>query len=181
VICPKLDAEAVARTGAELAGHPRVREVRFIDDTGDWNTDPTYPDGLYLGLQCRSPVGEVWKVDIWFVADPDRQPDLTHARDLPRRLTAETRAAILVVKDAWAGRPEYGRDVRSWDIYTAVVDHGCGLPRNSRTGCGAVKPDHREQGERQRSPRVPSAPVVRKRRGDLVRTGGRPVGTVGQG
>jgi hypothetical protein len=29
-------------------------------------------------------------VDIWFVDDPDRQPDLAHARDLPKRLTAET-------------------------------------------------------------------------------------------
>jgi hypothetical protein len=50
------------------------------------------------------------------VDDPDRQPDLAHVRDLPKRLTAETRAAILVVKEAWAGRPEYRRDVRSWDI-----------------------------------------------------------------
>jgi hypothetical protein len=128
VVCRRPDAEAVAGAGASLAGHPRVREVRFVDDTGDWNTDPTYPDGLYLGLRCRSLVGEMWKVDIWFVDDPDRQPDLAHARDLPKRLTAETRAAILGVKDAWAGRPEYRRKVRSWDIYTAVLDHGVRTP-----------------------------------------------------
>jgi hypothetical protein len=128
VVCRRLDAGAVAGAGASLVGHPRVREVRFIDDTGDWNTDPTYPDGLYLGLQCRSLAGEMWKVDIWFVDDPNRQPDLAHARDLPRRLTAETRVAILGVKDAWAGRPEYRREVRSWDIYTAVLDHGVRTP-----------------------------------------------------
>jgi hypothetical protein len=128
VVCRRLDTDAVAAAGALLAGHPRVREVRFIDDTGDWNADPTYPDGLYLGLQCRSLVGEIWKVDIWFVDDPDRQPDLAHVRDLPKRLTAETRAAILGVKDAWAGRPEYRREVRSWDIYTAVLDHGVRTP-----------------------------------------------------
>jgi hypothetical protein len=128
VVCRSLDADAVAGAGALLAGHPRVREVRFIDDTGDWNTDPTYPDGLYLGLRCRSLAGEMWKVDIWFVDDPDRQPDLAHAGDLPKRLTAETRAAILGVKDAWAGRPEYHRDVRSWNIYTAVLDHGVRTP-----------------------------------------------------
>lgn len=39
VVCRRLDAEAAAGAGALLAGHPRVREVRFIDDTGDWNTD----------------------------------------------------------------------------------------------------------------------------------------------
>lgn len=128
VVCRRHDAEAVAGAGAALAGHPRVREVRFIDDTGDWNTDPTYPDGLYLGLGCRSLAGEIWKVDIWFVDDPERQPDLAHARDLPKRLTTETRAAILGVKDAWAGRPEYRREIRSWDIYTTVLDHGVRTP-----------------------------------------------------
>jgi hypothetical protein len=102
--------------------------VRFINDTGVWNTDPTYPDGLYLGLQCRSEVGHLWNVDIWFVDEPDRQPDLATMRDLPSRLTEETRAAILLVKDAWAGRPEYRRDVRSWDIYTAVLDDGVRTP-----------------------------------------------------
>jgi hypothetical protein len=65
VVCHRLDAEVVAGAGALLAGHPRVREVRFIDDTGDWIVDPTYPEGLYLGLRCRSLVGEMWKVDIW--------------------------------------------------------------------------------------------------------------------
>jgi hypothetical protein len=141
VVCHRLDAAAAARTGALLAGHPRVREVRFIDDTGDWNTDPTYPDGLYLGLGCRSLVGEIWKVDIWFVDDPDRQPDLAHVRDLPRRLTAETRAAILGVSRPGpvdpntAGRSGAGTSTpRCWTT-------GCGRPRSSRPGCGAGKAD----------------------------------------
>ncbi|HYT77703.1 MAG TPA: hypothetical protein VEQ37_00270 [Actinomycetota bacterium] len=43
VVCPRLDVEAVVRTGAGFARHRRVREVRFINDTGEWNTDPTYP------------------------------------------------------------------------------------------------------------------------------------------
>jgi hypothetical protein len=147
VVCQRLDADAVAGAGASLAGHPRVREIRFIDASGDWNTDPTYPDGLYLGLRCRSLAGEIWKVDIWFVDDPDRQPDLAHARDLPKRLTTETRAAILLVKVAWAGRPEYRRDVRSWDIYTAVLDHEVRTPAQFeawlRRRCGLARRPHR--------------------------------------
>lgn len=94
--------------------------VCFRNDTGSWNTDPRYPDGLYLGLRCRGRTGEQWNVDIWFVDEPDRQPDLAHVRDLPARLTDETRAAILSVKHARAGRPGY----RSWDVYTAVLDDG---------------------------------------------------------
>ncbi|MEV7630398.1 hypothetical protein [Actinoplanes sp. NPDC089786] len=128
VVCPKLDAGAVADTGALLARHAATREVRFRNDTGGWNTDPRYPDGLYLGLQCRGRTQQQWKVDIWFVDEPDRQPDLTHVRELPARLTEDTRAAILLVKDAWAGRTEYGRSVSSWDIYTAVLDGSVRTP-----------------------------------------------------
>jgi hypothetical protein len=128
VVCPTLDIAAVALTGARIAAHPRVREVGFRNDTGRWNTDPAYPDGLYLGVRCHSPADEAWNVDIWFVDEPDRQPDLAHLRQLPQRLTDQARATILAIKDAWAGRPEYGRSVRSWDIYTAVLDHGVGGP-----------------------------------------------------
>jgi hypothetical protein len=53
VVCPSLDVGEVADTGARLARHHRVREVRFRNDTGGWNTDPDYPDGLYLGVDCR--------------------------------------------------------------------------------------------------------------------------------
>ena len=123
VVCQqRLDPEAVVTTGARLAAEPAVRELSFRNDTGAWNTDPSYPDGLYLGLRCRSAAGHEWRVDVWFVDEPHRQPDLRHVRELPARLTSETRAAILLIKDAWAGRPEYGREVRSWDIYTAVLD-----------------------------------------------------------
>jgi hypothetical protein len=57
VICPTLESEAAAPIGARLAVHPRVRQVLFRNDTGAWNTDPTYPDGLYLGLKYRTPAG----------------------------------------------------------------------------------------------------------------------------
>src|SRR4051794_27588265 len=67
VVCAGLDAGAVADTGARLARHERMREVRFRNDTGAFNTDPAYPDGLYLGLECTGPDGHRWKADIWFV------------------------------------------------------------------------------------------------------------------
>jgi hypothetical protein len=54
VVCQTLDVGPVADTGARLARHERVREVRFRNDTDEWNTDSRYPDGLYLNLDCRS-------------------------------------------------------------------------------------------------------------------------------
>jgi hypothetical protein len=122
VKCPTLAVEPVAAIGARLAADHRVRQVVFRNDTGPWNSDPAYPDGLYLGLKCRTEAGADWTIDVWFVDRPDRQPDLTHLRTLPPRLTPETRLAILTIKSAWAARPEYGRSVRSFDIYSAVLD-----------------------------------------------------------
>lgn len=124
VICSELDAECVATIGARLAVHPRIQQVLIRDDTGSWNTDPTYPDGLYLGLRYRSPGGSDWKLDIWFVDDPDHQPDLSHLRNLTAQLTPGKRGAILLIKSWWACRPEYGTTVRSVDIYSAVLDDG---------------------------------------------------------
>ncbi|GII25086.1 hypothetical protein Pme01_46830 [Planosporangium mesophilum] len=131
VVCPALDAAttgAVAQIGARLAVHPRVRQVQFRDDTGVWNTDPAYPDGLYLGLRYRSPQGRDWTLDIWFVDEPERQPDLAHLRVIPPRLTLDLRVAILRIKEAWADSPEYGRTVRSYDVYRSVLDDGVRTP-----------------------------------------------------
>ena len=124
VVCERLDLAPVLAAANALASHARVREVQFRNDTGAWNTDANYPDGHYLGVRYRGEAGDDWKLDIWFVDEPDRQPDLRHLRDLAPRLDDETRAAILDVKEEWAGRPEYGRTVTSFDIYRAVLDDG---------------------------------------------------------
>jgi hypothetical protein len=124
VVCRELAVEPVAALGARLAAHPRVRQVTFRNDSGRWRTSPSYPDGLYLGVGYRSPSGRDWKLDIWFVDEPERQPDLAHLRSMPGQLSPETREAILLVKSAWASRPEYGKAVTSFDIYTAVLTDG---------------------------------------------------------
>ena len=131
VICPDLGKavhEGVVDIGAELARHHRVERVLFRNDTGDWNTDADYPDGFYLGVTCRSATGEPWNLDIWFVDEPERQPDLQHVKALPARLTPETRTAILEIKKAYLGRPEYGKSVNGYEIYRAVLDDDVRTP-----------------------------------------------------
>ncbi|MEV5544318.1 hypothetical protein AB0L13_46785 [Saccharopolyspora shandongensis] len=125
VVCRELDRDAhlaVARIGAELAVLERVREVRFRDDTGMWNIDPRYPDGLYLGVSYRALDGADWTLDIWFVDRPDRQPDLEHLRTLAPRLDDEHRALVLAIKEELAKRPAEG--IASYEVYRAVLDHG---------------------------------------------------------
>jgi hypothetical protein len=124
VACPRLDERSVTAVGARLGIHSNVREVIFRKETGRFNLSPHYPDGLYLRLSYRQPERQEWNLDIWFVDEPDRQPDLAHVQSLPARLTYESRDAILLIKEAWARRPEYGSSVSSYDIYTAVLDHG---------------------------------------------------------
>jgi hypothetical protein len=122
VVCTELAVDAVTAVGVRLAAHPGVRQVTFRNDTGHWNTDPSYPDGLYLGVKYRSPTGRDWNLDIWFVDDPVRQPDLAHLEWISAALSTETREAILLVKSAWASQPEYGKTITSLDIYTAVLN-----------------------------------------------------------
>lgn len=124
VVCDALDLSVVLRIGTELARHSQVRQIVFRNDTGTWNVDPAYPDGLYLGVAFRPSAGADWNIDIWFVDQPERQPDLGHLRSMPSRLDTASVLAILRIKSEWANRPEYGRTVRSFDVYRAVLDHG---------------------------------------------------------
>jgi hypothetical protein len=124
VVCHALDIAELSRAAVVLVSHPRVRQLTLRNDSGAWNIHPDkYPDGVYWGIDYRDGQRR-WKIDVWFVADADRQPDLRHVRELGPRLTPETRDAILDIKRAWVSRPEYGQTVTSFDIYTAVLDGG---------------------------------------------------------
>jgi len=120
ILCPELDVTRIFEAIGPLAAHPRVRELRFRNDTGHWNVDPDYPDGVYWGPRYRSEAGGEWTVDLWFIQEGSRQFDLEHLESLPPRLTPETRLAILQIKDECLGRPWYS----SYGIYSAVLDHG---------------------------------------------------------
>jgi hypothetical protein len=124
VVCRALDAAttgAVWQLGARLALHERVWQVQLRNDTGHWNIDRAYPDGLYLGLRYRSAQGDDWNLDIWFVDQPERQPDLAHLKSMPARLTPEARTAILQIKRSIADSQQAGGSVPCYHIYTAEV------------------------------------------------------------
>jgi hypothetical protein len=127
-VCAVLDVatfDAVTQLATRLARHERVWQVTFRNDTRGWNAQPAvYPDGLYLQVRYRSVRPRDWSLDLWFVDQPERQPDLLHLRTLLPRLTDETRAAILRIKEEWTPRPEYGRSVNGTVIYEAVLDGG---------------------------------------------------------
>jgi hypothetical protein len=112
-------ASAIARLGAELSLHDQVHRVQFRNDTGRWNADPAYPDGRYLGIGYAD-----WTLDIWFVDEPDRQPDLQHLKTLLPRLTDADRQVIIEIKQSLLADPPTGGRGPSYDVYVAVLDHG---------------------------------------------------------
>ncbi|MDU4696319.1 MAG: hypothetical protein E6Y08_10920 [Paenibacillus sp.] len=128
VICSKLDIATISGIASQLMSNPGIRDMQFINDTGSWNTNPAYPDGFFLGITYKSNNGNQWELDIWFVDEPEKQPDLQHIRTMPDRLTPETVVSILSIKTAWVSRDEYGKQVKSYDIYTAVLDHKVNTP-----------------------------------------------------
>ena len=80
-----------------------------------------YPDGLYLGIKYAAGAEE-WNVDIWFVDEPHRQPDLQDLKSLLPRIDEPARSAILRIKHDLVGTPRYGTTINGLDIYTAVLD-----------------------------------------------------------
>jgi len=128
VVCKKLDEEthrAVAELGGKLAMHASIGSVQFRNDTGIWNSDvEKYPDGLYLGVTCRDETGRDWTFDIWFVDEPERQPDLKHVRTIPPKLTTSARQSILAIKTALANASCSGKRPSSFQVYEAVLEFG---------------------------------------------------------
>ncbi|MEJ8544735.1 hypothetical protein [Brevibacillus borstelensis] len=128
VVCSKLNIAAISGIAVRLMSNPQVRDLKFINDTGNWNIDPAYPDGYFLGMTYESKSGKKWELDIWFVDEPEKQPDLQHIRTMPDRLTPAAVVSILSIKTVWAARAEYGKQVKSFDIYTAVLDNNVCTP-----------------------------------------------------
>jgi len=128
VSCKKLDEDtqrAVVDLAGRLAMHASVGSVHFRNDTGFWNNAvDEYPDGLYLNLTYRDRTGEDWTFDIWFVDEPERQPDLKHLHTIPPKLTSSAREAILTIKSALADGSSAGEHPSSFQVYSAVLDDG---------------------------------------------------------
>jgi hypothetical protein len=111
-----------------LASHPRVQKLHFWNEAGAFTPDGL-DEGYYWGVHYVPAAGQPWKMDIWFWRPGAPAPDVEYAEMVRRRLTPETRLAILWIKDIartpGALSPE---SVRSIDVYEAVLDHGVRTP-----------------------------------------------------
>jgi hypothetical protein len=103
--------------GAEVTARFQARKAFFTDDRADGQ-------GLYWGIRLGDLRQGAWKIDIWAVDGTRFEEATVKAREFVRRLTTETRDAILGIKDAYWRDPRYRNTITSVTIYDAVLDGG---------------------------------------------------------
>jgi hypothetical protein len=170
-VCPSLELEPVFDVGRVLAGHPRVRSLSFRNDSGRWNVDPAYPDGLYWMVEYVTEDGVSWKLDLWFILEGTTQFDLEHLRTLPPRLTRQARVAILRIKHARKDRPPAFAGPATRSTRRSSTTASARRTNSSAIWIGA--PDRQGSGEPSRDDR----PVGQARLRSLQPSGG-PIGLI---
>jgi hypothetical protein len=91
------------------------------------------PKGLYFGIKyygnfppeekMSSKSKYIWKIDLWFVGKEDRR-GFIKTQELQKALTEEKIKIILEIKNALWDHPLYRKEIKSMDIYGAVLEKG---------------------------------------------------------
>jgi len=111
----------------------RITSLRYSDERGPRCPTGQARDERYHVCLTTDRAGHSWQIDLsLWLHDLHRNVTRWH-EELRETITAEQRAAVLRIKDAWHLRPCYPDQVGGLDIYTAVVDHGVRSPRQFAT------------------------------------------------
>ena len=129
VSCGVLSPEKAWETVVPLAAHPRTIQLAYRNEIGRLAPPELLGHGRYYFVaRHQTEAGKVWKIDISLWSPESPPGPLAHAEELGRRLTPETRLAILWIKDAWHRLPSYPDLVGGMDVYEAVLEHGVRTP-----------------------------------------------------
>ena len=119
-----LSIERVYEVMIPLLTHPRVKQVRYLKESGTFNLTRLPHDERYFFMVLYDSGTETdWKIDISFWLAEGTRPEPIHDM-VEQKLTPETRLAILSIKDVWWKQPSYRQEVSSVDIYDAVLQRG---------------------------------------------------------
>jgi hypothetical protein len=110
-----------------LLTHPRVKEVRYLNESSSFNPTGLPHDERYFFMMRYDRhddrhVESDWKIDISFWLSEGTHPEPIHDM-VKQQLTLDTRLAILYIKDVWYKLSYYRNEVSSVDIYDAVLRH----------------------------------------------------------
>jgi len=126
VSSPGLSIERAYDAMRPLFTHAGVKQVRYFNESGNFKPDEI--DARYFFMIYYDFHGQAeWKIDISFWLGEGMHPEPLHDA-LAKQLAAETRLAILWIKDTWVQLPTYRNSVYSTDIYEAVLQYGVRTP-----------------------------------------------------
>lgn len=129
VRCQNLTPERAWTALSPLTSDPRLVSLHYRNETGSRSPSGLPADErLYLVCQYEAAPDAIWKIDLSLWTSPAPRPHLGHVEELRRRLSDETRLAILWIKDVWYQLPVYPHEVVGTDVYDAVLDHGVRTP-----------------------------------------------------
>ena len=123
VLDPQFDLKRCFDVARELTQRLDAKESRFTNNVSS-PPKADEPKGLYWGLKLGDERKDAWKIDLWFLDLPEYEQHQNYSARMRARLTAETRAAILEIKQAFWQGPEYRDTITSGMIYRAVLDDG---------------------------------------------------------
>ena len=124
VSSPRLSIERAYEVMMPLLTHPRVKQVRYLNESNSFNsTDLPRDERYFFMVLYDSGAESEWKIDISFWLEEGVRLEPIHDM-IEQKLTLETRLAILRIKDVWWKQTSYRQEVSSVDIYDAVLLHG---------------------------------------------------------
>jgi hypothetical protein len=118
VLDTEQDLKRCFEVAYELSFRLGAKKSRFTNNVG------SEPDGLYWGIKLGNERQGAWKLDIWFLNSRSYEQHADYSAKMNETLTAETRAIILAIKEAYWRRPEYRDSITSDQIYRAVLEKG---------------------------------------------------------
>jgi hypothetical protein len=126
--CRDLTLERAWDALRPLLIQPRLTRLHYRNESGARSPSGQAADERYYFVAYyESVVGEEWKVDLSLWLSDAPRTDLARL-DTLRRLSDETRLAILWIKDVRHRLPSYPSQVSGVDVYDAVLQHGVRTP-----------------------------------------------------
>ncbi len=109
--------------------NPQITQLNYSNETGARSPSGDPADQrFYFVIHYEPASGTDWKIDISIWTSDAPRPHLAQIAEPERRLTRETRLAILWIKDVWHRLPVYPYEVGGMEVYNAVLEHGARSP-----------------------------------------------------
>jgi hypothetical protein len=118
VLDPIRDLRQCFDVAFEVTRRLAANKSRFTNNVGG------EPDGFYWGIKLGDVSQGAWKLDLWFLDQTGYDDHAMYSARMVERLTPETKASILTIKEAFWRRKEFRDTVTSDLIYRAVLDNG---------------------------------------------------------